>query len=379
VAERVARWKGSRVCREPRSASRPLLSFVPVASENTDRLQALWVAVDELLAEATLAGILAHRMGPLAARGLRRRGEPLPAPLALEERAAALCNLVARSLLERVRATSEAPIILIKGPEVASSYPGRARGFGDVDILTRHAPALQHALLAAGFVEDYDPRVIAAGIEHHLMPLKWPTLEFKIEVHGSPNWPGFLVPPPMDEILEGCVPSACGVVDVSAPAPAHHALIIAAHAWYHEPLWTLRDLVDIAAISAHADERELDRTAERWGMHRLWRTTQRATDALFYGGRKTFPLRTWARHLELVRDRTGFEGHLTRLLSGYWAMPPKNATTRTTQVLHNLVAPNPGETWRDKARRLPGAFQKLRAPEERPDPAMPPADGPDSP
>jgi hypothetical protein len=114
-------------------------------------------------------------------------------------------------------------------------------------------------------------------------------------------------------------------------------------------------------------------------MHRLWRTTQRATDALFYGGRKTFPLRTWARHLELVRDRTGFEGHLTRLLSGYWAMPPKNATTRTTQVLHNLVAPNPGETWRGKARRLPGAFQKLRAPEERPDPPMPSADRLDSP
>ena len=143
----------------------------------------LWTAVDELLAGATLRGILAHKLGPLEANRLRRRAESLPAPLILEERAATLCALVARPLVERIRAGSESPLLLIKGPEIASSYPGRARTFGDVDILTPDAPTLQKELLAAGFVEDYDPEVIAVGVKHHLMPLKWPTIELILEVH----------------------------------------------------------------------------------------------------------------------------------------------------------------------------------------------------
>lgn len=76
--------------------------------------------------------------------------------------------------------------------------------------------------------------------------------------------------------------------------------MIAAHTWHHEPLRTLRDLIDIAAISARVDKRELDRTAAAWGLGRLWRTTDRAIEALFYSGRKTFPLRTWSRHLVSV-------------------------------------------------------------------------------
>ena len=335
----------------------------------------LWTAVDELLAGATLRGILAHKLGPLEANRLRRRAESLPAPLILEERAATLCALVARPLVERIRAGSESPLLLIKGPEIASSYPGRARTFGDVDILTPDAPTLQKELLAAGFVEDYDPEVIAVGVKHHLMPLKWPTIELILEVHRSPNWPNSLPPPPMDEVFGESVPSALGVAGVSAPRSDHHALLIASHAWRNEPLWRLRDLIDVAAIAALADEREIYATAARWGMRRLWHTTHRAIDAIFYGGKNSMPLRTWARHLEEVRDRTGLDGHLTQLMSGYWALPPMRALGQTTRAIRNIVGPNPNESWREKALRFPGSVRKLDAPLERPDLEQPPTEG----
>lgn len=348
-----------------------------MASDDADiRLQALWGAVDELLARATLPGILAHSLGPLAAYRLRRLGEPLPARLALEERTATFCMLLAKPLLERVRSSCEGPLLVIKGPEIARLYPGGARRFGDIDVLSEDAADLQRALVGQGMTELHDPLLTPEF--HHLQRLQSAT-GLQVEIHKSPRWLVGSRPPSTREIFDASVPLSLGVTGISTPSPLHHALILAAHAWDHEPLWSLRDLIDIAAISAHADERELDRTAERWGMHRVWRTTHRAVDAAFYGGRKTFPLRTWARHLELVRDRTGFEGHLTRLLSGYGAMPPKYATVRATRVLYNLIAPNPGETWLVKAQRVSRSFQKLRAPEDRSETATPTADRPDSP
>jgi len=164
------------------------------------------------------------------------------------------------------------------------------------------------------------------------------------------------------EILDGAGPTALGVDGVSTPAPAHHALILAAHAWRHEPLWTLRDLIDIAAVAGQAGERDLDRVANGWGIARLWRTTNRAIDGLFFGGRRTAPLRTWARHLHLVRDRTGLEKDAARLLEGYWGMPPHLAPLPTLRLAYHMITPASGESWRDRAARVPQDLRKLRAP-----------------
>jgi len=139
-------------------------------------------------------------------------------------------------------------------------------------------------------------------------------------VHKAPRWPDWFQPPPTREILEASVPSSLGVPGISTPAPSHHALILAAHGWRHEPLWTLRDLIDVAAVSAYADQRDLGETAAAWGISRLWRTTERAIDALFYGGRETIPLTTWSRHLGAVRDRTAFEKQVAQLFGNYWGM-----------------------------------------------------------
>ena len=331
------------------------------ADERGARLAALWASVDGLLARATLPGILAHKLGPLAAHRLRKTGEPLPEALILSERAASVAMMTVRPLLDRVRSSCDGPLVLIKGAELALLYPGQSRRFGDLDLLVPDAESTQRSLLASGFVEStagFD----APAEDHHLTPLQWPSIPLKIEVHFTQHWPLHAPRPAMEEIIDASVPTALGIDGLSTPAPHHHALILAAHGWRHEPLWTLRDLVDIAAVSAYADAEQLRRTSQAWRVDRIWRTTEDAIEALFYGGRRTVPLRTWARHLELVRDRNGFEKQLTRLLEGYWGMPLQRAPVQMLRGFRDVVGPIEGESWSDKLVRVPRALRNLRAP-----------------
>jgi len=140
----------------------------------------------------------------------------------------------------------------------------------------------------------------------------------------------------------------------------HHALLVAVHAWLHEPMQTLRDLLDVAAVAAEADETELERIAARTGVPRIWRTTRRAVDGLFYGGPRTVPLRTWRRHLEAVRARTVLDNHLQRWLSPYWSLPLPQAVSTMGSVLRREVMPGPDETWGDKLGRVAGATRHPR-------------------
>jgi hypothetical protein len=327
-----------------------------MSPEANSRLS-LWDAVDSMLARATPSGMEAHKLGPLAAHRLRRLGEPLPENLLREERAAAMSMLLAGPLLERVRSSCEGPLVLIKGPEVARLYPARARRFSDLDLLSQDAARVQRALVDRGLIEGSDPDLTPAW--HHLQSLK-SNVGLEIEVHKAPRWPVGLRPP-MQEIFEAAVPAALGVEGISAPTPTHHALLLATHAWDHEPLWTLRDLIDIAAMSAQADERELNRLAEAWGLDRLWRATQRAIEAVFFGGRNTFPLRVWARHLQPVRDRYGYENKLLLLLHAYSAMPPRQASVHSVRKLSEIIAPRPGESWSQKLLRVPQALRNWGA------------------
>src|SRR5207244_8015347 len=171
---------------------------------------------------------------------------------------AAAAVVMARPLLEHIRSVCAGPLVLVKGPEVARLYPGSARTFGDLDLLAADAEAAQRALLAAGYVEVDDPEPFLD--HHHLRPLKAPTIGLNVELHTGPLWPVATEPPPLQTILDRSVVAGVGVEGVSAPNPVHHALILAAHAWSHDPLQTLRDLVDIAAVSAGCSEAELTRT-----------------------------------------------------------------------------------------------------------------------
>jgi Uncharacterised nucleotidyltransferase len=321
----------------------------------------LWRAVDRLIDHADLDGILAHKLGPLASIRWRDVERQAPEALAAEERAASFSMLCALPLLRRIREVSDGPLLLLKGPEIAALYPQGGRRFGDVDILTPDAATLQRALADDGFVEA-DEYELDHAEHHHLAPLRWPVIPLNVEVHALPNWPDRIQPPPLGAILEAAVPSTTRVEGLSAPHPLHHALMLAAHAWKHAPLETLRDLVDVAALAAGQDAGELAETAERWGIRRIWETTRRAVDALFFASPRPASLRVWARHLESVRERTVFEDHLQRWLHAFWGLPLAPALAETGRVLRAEVAPGAGETWRDKLRRIPRAVRDAGVP-----------------
>jgi Uncharacterised nucleotidyltransferase len=319
----------------------------------------LWRSVDQLIDRGELDGILAHKVGPLAALRCRALGRLLPKRLVEEERAASLAMLSAVPLLRRIRDACDGPLLLLKGPELAHLYPPRGRRFGDVDVLSPQASTLHRSLTQAGFVAVPEPGFDHTE-HHHLVPLRWPVIQLNVEVHLLPNWPLRLQPPPLDEILEAAVPSVLGIEGLDAPGPLHHTLILAAHAW-KEPLRTLRDLIDVAVVAAGQDPVELNHIANAWGIERIWQTTERTSDALFFGGSETMALRLWARHLATVRERTVFENHLQRWLRSFWGLPLRPALAETGKVLRAEITPAAGETWREKLTRVPRAVRDAGA------------------
>jgi hypothetical protein len=309
---------------------------------------ALWDAVDELLEGAPVEGIRGHKLGALAARLRRRAGRPVAPPLAADERGAAAAVVMARPLLEHIRSVCDGDLVLAKGPEVARLYPGSARTFADVDLFAGDAPEAQRALIEAGYVEVDDPELFID--HHHLRPLKAPSVGLKVELHTGPHWP-VETKPGLEEIIAGSVTGGVGVAGISAPNPVHHTLILAAHAWKHNPLHTLRDLVDVAAVSAGVSEAELAQTADAWGLAKVWRTTRAAIAALFEGDRATIPMRIWARHLRPVRERTVVDDHLMRWLHVFWELPPRAAVRDLQEPFRMTFLPLPGESWREKLAR----------------------------
>jgi hypothetical protein len=313
----------------------------------------LWAAVDDLLAHADLEGVVANKLGPLAARRLRLRGEPVPERLAREQQLARAAFMTAVPLLGRIRELVDGPLLLVKGPEVACLYPDRARSFVDLDLLVEDGRAAHAALRANGFVEVDDPELFLD--HHHLRPLQAPGLWLKIEIHLRPMLPEG-AEAPLGEIFEAAVPSALAIDGISAPRPEDHALMLAAHAWGHEPLGKLRDLIDVAAVADLADEAELARSAKRWGMERIWRTSAEAEAAVLGSGRTPMALRLFGRHLPAVRERTVLENHLQRWLHSFWERPFRQALLQTGGALRQELLPEPGESWRDKLLRAKSAL-----------------------
>lgn len=335
--------------------------IVSSPSESTNgRGNDLWPALDSLLAAASPERARAHGLGPLEALRLNRVGAPVPDAVAVEARIAAVGMLSVRPLLERVRDGCEGPLVLMKGPEVAMRYPGAARGFMDVDLLTPDPHRAHHQLQEAGFVEAVDPELFDP--HHHLLPLKWPNLPLTVEMHGSPHWPEGLQAPSGRAIIGGAVPSALGIDGIHAPQVAQHALLIAAHAWAHEPLRYLRDLIDVRAIATPDERAAIERTANAWGITRLWRTTDRVTDAVL--GRRRMPIvaRSWARHLPELRERTVLENHLCAWLAAYSALPAGTALARTASALRSDILPAPEEGWSDKLTRTLEAARSATSP-----------------
>lgn len=317
-----------------------------------------WRAIARIVESRSneVPALTAHGLGPLAAELLERPDRALPEPFRRQQRRARLAGVTAPGVLARVREACDGPLLVLKGPEVAARYPGQARAFGDVDLLVPDAPAVQRGLLASGFVEVTDPDGRWVGIQH-LNPLALPGTPLVVEVHSTPKWPDGLRPPPVDELLERAIPSASGVPGVYAPAPADQAVLLAAHAWAHQPLGKARDLVDVGAFRVDSRPDDLTRLAHEWGVAPLWRTTAAAIDA-FLDGRTTWPLRLWATHVVELRDQTVLETHLERICSPFWGLPAGRASRQSAAALAAEFRPAFDEGWAEKLRRTAVALRR---------------------
>ena len=311
----------------------------------------LWRAVDAVVDKAASdEDLLDHRLATFSARARRRRGEAVPEEFARLERAAALAALTTPLTLERIRSAVPGELLLVKGPEVAARYPDQGlRTFGDLDLLTRDAPAAHRALRAAGATPVGDPKLFV-GI-HHLRPLGWPDLPLVIEIHSRPKWVDALRPLPADAVFGTARPASVDVDGYLAPSPEAHALLLAVHSWAHEPLRRLRDMIDVGALLVEADRERTRALAREWGVSRLWSATEAAVDALFFGGPPTPAMRFWAQNLVRVRGRTVLENHLQRWLSDFSIMPPQRALAALPGTIAREILPEGSETWQQKLAR----------------------------
>jgi len=319
----------------------------------------LWKRVDALVdAAPSLAAIEAHGLSMLAAQRWRALGREVPSSLGERDRVTTARLLAVPILVERVRSAYDGPIVVVKGPEVASYYPNPGlRPFGDLDLLVPDAAAAQAALERAEFVPVSDPDAYAG--KYHRVPLALPGHPLHVELHQHPKWPRGLAPP-TDALFRVAVRPQCGLEGVLAPPPAHHALVLAAHSWAHEPLRRLLDLIDIAAVLEDVDRANVRSLADEYGLRRLWSASEAAMDALLGDGGRTFPLRTWARNLPEVRERTVFESHLTRWISDFSAVSPLLAARRIGFTIRRELGLAQGETVRSKLNRTARAIRNAR-------------------
>lgn len=321
----------------------------------------IWSAVDRLVDSTDdVANLRANRLHLLAARRWRELGREVPDELVEAERRSVLVTLFLPELLARMRSALDGPLVLHKGPEIAARYPDPVlRPFIDLDVLVPDATAAQAGLLAAGFEELGNPVYYAQA--PHRLPLELPGIPLLVEVHEHLNWPSWVGTSPTEELLAGAVPSALGIDGVDTLAPEHHVLAVATHAWAHGPFARVGDLVDVAALAEGLDPRELDRLAARWGLRRLWRTSSRTVDAVLFDGPRPRALRTWARNLTAVRERTVLEIHVGRWLSGFSALGPVGGWRVLGIEIGKDLRPAVGETWGQKLGRVPHAFRNAFA------------------
>jgi hypothetical protein len=312
-----------------------------------------WQGVDRLVEGLDTQVALAHKVGALVARRLRLLGREVPPELALEERGATVANVVARTVLARARAVAGGPILVVKGPEVASRYPGKARRFADLDLLVPDPEGVHASLLAAGFVHSDRDNPIPA---HHLSPIEWPGTGLPLEIHRRLRWPHPLTAPSNEELFRDAVPSSLGIEGLSTLPPAQHALFLVAHDWDLLPLNSLRDLVDIAALANEEDEVAMSKIADAWGLDRAWRTTQATLDWLLDDRSPPRAARIWARHLRPLRERSVLEAHLAQLLLPFSLLPARQSGRGFVRALRRAVRRQPGQSGGRKLRQIARAL-----------------------
>ena len=223
-------------------------------------------------------------------------------------------RLSARALLRRVRAATDAPIIVMKGPEVAARWPhARLRPWKDLDLLVEDAE--RRAARAARRRLRRDRRSGALRGHPPPAPARAPGLPLSIEVHMRPKWPTRRAAGVRRARRAARAGRVRAIPGVLAPSPAHHAVLLAAHAWEHDPLSRLGSLADIAAMTLEAGRDEAAARRPRAGASsRLW--ARRARDR-----------RGAARHASRAAARRSGAATCTRRASGPSSRPTSSGSS----------------------------------------------------
>jgi hypothetical protein len=326
--------------------------------------ESLWERVGELADRAPrVSDLRHHKLQLVAASRKRARGEAVSPELQAEERIAAAVGLGANVLMQRARKATDADFVVMKGPEAAALWPQpRLRPWKDLDLLVEDAQGVQAALLAAGFVEVGDPAIYEDI--HHLRPLGLPGLPVCIEVHLRPKWPTADAPSYAD-LAAAAVPSTFGLPGVFAPSRAHHAVLLAVHAWEHDPLSRIAALADIAAFAGESG-RAAEDVARAWGVERIWNVTTRTIDdVLMKASASRGPV--WKRHLGEARERTVLEGHVARVVGSTVMVPMTRAPGAALRSVGETLRLEDGETWAIKVKRTVRALGNASAPKSEHD------------
>ena len=274
-----------------------------------------------------------HRLAGIAACKWRVQGRRLPPPILAEEHFASVAALAARVAMSRIVDTVDDPMMVLKGPEVASRYPDPAmRPYHDLDLLVEDSDAAHRALVGAGCTV-----ISERPSPHHELPLAFGDLPVMIELHRAPKWPWWLTAPSTEELFASAIPSTWAGAGALAPSAEHHAVLLAAHSWAHGPLSRLRDLVDVEVMLAGADESTTRDVTERWGLEHIWAATRAAALTVLHGAPAPTTLRTWARNLPRVRRRSRTEDLIASWIAPFSALPPRRAARVSARATREML------------------------------------------
>lgn len=312
-----------------------------------------WGAIEAVVDRSpSFEDLRAHGLHLIGAARRRAQARHVPAWVVEEERLAARRLLAVPPLLRTIRAACSGPMVLMKGYEVALRYPDPVfRPFGDVDLLVPDPERFASELRAAGFLpagrfESYYDTM------HHLQPLYLPRLPLVVEVHRRPEWVRWCPAPPVSELFEQAVPSRAEIEGIDTLAPAHHALVVAAHSWAGAPLRRLSDIIDCTLLAGDATSGDLSEWARRWDVEGLWRFMERFREALVDDVPATGSVPAWSINALRGRDATVLEQHRRRLLAGFAVLPRRRALRLAAGELLREFLPARDETWPAKLSRM---------------------------
>jgi hypothetical protein len=281
-----------------------------------------------------------HGLLPLAIAHWRRTGRPVPYALEVERAAAAAFLIEANHLVARLASSHNGPFLVFKGPEVSALYPDPAlRVLKDVDVLVRDADRVHDQLVGAGWQEMTGPGVLRWYDDiHQTHPLVVPGLTLPLELHRRPNWPRWGTPPPIDELFEAAQASVVRVEGALSPSTEHHALLVLAHAWWHQPWERFSQLIDFALLLEQSDAAVLRSTARRWQLEQLLDVAARTVDSILLGRGRVPPVVRWcAPHLRDLGRVSPLRQQVDRYAASLFVTRPTEAARAAVEGVGRRV------------------------------------------